>query len=61
MIARALLELSMKVLFCRVSRLVPVIAVRGADGGVKLVVYTAVPFTTLRLDIYPVKYGVLAL
>ncbi len=32
-------------MFCSVNKLVPDIAVSGADGGVKVVVYTAVPLT----------------
>jgi hypothetical protein len=41
------------------SRLVLAIAVNGVVGGVNAEVYTAVPFTTRKLDIYPVKASAL--
>lgn len=40
---------------CSVNKLVPDTAVRAAVGAVKLEVYRAVPFTTLRFDIKPEK------
>jgi len=42
------------ILFDRhVSKTVPDIAVNGLVGGVNDAVYSAVPFTTLKLDMYP--------
>ena len=52
-IANAFGELSMKVLDWHVSREVFVIAVSGAVGGVNADVYTAVPLTIRRLEIFP--------
>ena len=43
------------VLFCSVNKLVFAIAVKGELGGVNAEAYTAVPFTTLKFEIYPVK------
>ena len=54
-IARALGELSINVLDWQVSNWVFVIAVKGAVGGVKFEVYTAVPTTALKLDICPLN------
>jgi hypothetical protein len=50
-IASALAELSMNVVDWQVNKLVPDIAVSGAVGGVNVVVYTAVPLTTLKFEI----------
>ena len=52
-IANAFGLLSTKVLDWHVRSLVPVIAVSVAVGGVKFEVYSAVPFTILKLEMFP--------
>ena len=56
----ALVLLSMNVVDWQVSRDVPEIAVNGDVGGVKALVYTAVPLTIRKLEIDPNR-GLLAL
>jgi hypothetical protein len=54
-IVNAFVLLSINLLDWQVNNTVFVIAVNGLVGGVNVVVYTAVPLTIRKLEMYPLK------